>query len=545
MPETDIVLVHPPSVFDFRKRPAAFGPVSDVVPSTPVFEMYPLGFLTMANYLARRGFRARIANVALRMLGNRRFDPVRYLARMRPRAFGVDLHWLVHAQGALEVAKLLKRLHPNIPVVFGGLSATYFRDELARHPFADYVLSGDTVERPLARLLAAIRAGEGFEDVPNLVWKRGGEPVSNGITDVPESLDHCPLDYGEVIRSSLRHVDPLGHLPYRAWPSEGSTALLPFRGCTSDCAICGGSRSAYARFFGRRRIGVRSPDRLAKDCAEIASLMRGPIVILGDLRMPGEEYASRFFDAAARKPVRNSVMLELHRPAPRDFLERARRAFPRLNVQLSPESDDECVRCSFGRAYDNAPMGEFLRDAAELCDRVDLFYMIGLPGQTRAAVEATVDRCEEVIEERSRGGNVHPHMAPLAPFLDPGSRAFEDPAAHGYRLFRRTLADHAKALLTPRWQDGLNYETEWLSRDDIASATYDSALRLARAKARHGLIPARALSRLERSIAAAVDGRPAPVPGVDGETVAKSELRWPKGLLPVRPLAALRAALGS
>ena len=238
-------------------------------------------------------------------------------------------------------------------------------------------------------------------------------------------------------------------------------------------------------------------------------------------------------------------MLEFFSPPDRDFLERARRAFPRLNVQLSPESDDVCVRKSFGRRYDNTPMGEFLQDASELCDRVDLFYMIGLPRQTRAAVDSTVDRCEELIEERSRGGNIHPHIAPLAPFLDPGSRAFEDPAAHGYRLFRRTLADHAEALLTPRWQDALNYETEWLSREEIGTATYDSTLRLSRAKARHGLIPARSLRRIERSIVAAIEGRPPSVPGVDGETVAKAELRWPKGLLPVRPLAALRALLGS
>jgi B12-binding domain/radical SAM domain protein len=545
MPETDIVLVHAPTVYDFRKRPAAFGPVSDVVPSTSVFEMYPLGFLTMANYLARKGYRARLANVALRMLRSRRFDPERYLSRMHPRMFGIDLHWAVHAHGALEVAKILKRLHPDTPIVFGGLSSTYFHDELIRLPFVDFVLCGDSVERPLARLVAAVRAGAGFEDVPNLVWKRAGEPVANGITDVPLDLDHCPLDYGEVIRSAIRHMDPVGHLPYSAWPAEGTTALIPFRGCVHDCAICGGGRSAYERFFGRKRIGVRSPERLAEDCGRIASLLRGPIVIIGDPRMPGADYAARFLDAVEPRRITNSVMLEFFSPPDRDFLERARRAFPRLNVQISPESDDVSVRKCFGRGYDNTPMGEFLESASELCDRVDLFYMIGLPEQTRAAVDETVARCEELIEERSRGGNVHPHIAPLAPFLDPGSRVFEDPEAHGYRVFRRTLADHAEALLTPRWQDALTYETKWLSREDIASATYDSTLRLTRAKARHGLIPAEALSMIERNIAAAVEGKSPPVPGLDGETVAKAELRWPKGLVPVRPLAALKALLGS
>jgi hypothetical protein len=37
----DLVLLHAPSVYDFRKNSLLAGPISDVVPSSPVFEMYP------------------------------------------------------------------------------------------------------------------------------------------------------------------------------------------------------------------------------------------------------------------------------------------------------------------------------------------------------------------------------------------------------------------------------------------------------------------------------------------------------------------------
>ena len=47
----DLVFLHAPSVYDFRKHSILYGPVSDLVPSTPVFEMYPIGFTTMAEYL--------------------------------------------------------------------------------------------------------------------------------------------------------------------------------------------------------------------------------------------------------------------------------------------------------------------------------------------------------------------------------------------------------------------------------------------------------------------------------------------------------------
>src|SRR6188508_1628783 len=97
------------------------GPLSDVIPSSPVFEMYPLGFLTLAAHLRRNGYRVRIVNLALLMMRSRRFRPERLLAKLRPRLFGIDLHWLPHAHGGHAVAALLKRLHPEIPIVFGGI----------------------------------------------------------------------------------------------------------------------------------------------------------------------------------------------------------------------------------------------------------------------------------------------------------------------------------------------------------------------------------------------------------------------------------------
>jgi hypothetical protein len=150
MPRTDLVLLHAPSVYDFRKESILYGPVSDLVPSTTVFEMYPIGLTTIAEYLERHGFKVRIINLALRMLRNPRFDVEKFVRRLNPRAFGIDLHWLPHAHGALEVARIVKEAHPNTPLMFGGFSATYFHEELIARPEVDYVVRGDSTEEPVS-----------------------------------------------------------------------------------------------------------------------------------------------------------------------------------------------------------------------------------------------------------------------------------------------------------------------------------------------------------------------------------------------------------
>ncbi|MCX6000248.1 MAG: TIGR04190 family B12-binding domain/radical SAM domain protein, partial [Chloroflexi bacterium] len=99
MSRAELVLLHAPSNYDFRTRSILYGPISDVIPSTPVFEMYPIGFISIAAYLERNGVPARIVNIANRMLNEPRFDVERFLAKISPLAFGIDLHWLPHAQG--------------------------------------------------------------------------------------------------------------------------------------------------------------------------------------------------------------------------------------------------------------------------------------------------------------------------------------------------------------------------------------------------------------------------------------------------------------
>ena len=170
----DLIFLHAPSVYDFRQHSILYGPVSDLVPSTPVFEMYPIGFTTMAEYLERHGLRVRILNLAVRMLNDETFDPEPLLAALNPTAFGIDLHWLPHAHGALAIAEIVKRHHPDTPVIFGGFSSTYYHEELIRYPFVDFVVRGDSAEEPLRQLmshLTGMRNAPALGDIPNLTWR--------------------------------------------------------------------------------------------------------------------------------------------------------------------------------------------------------------------------------------------------------------------------------------------------------------------------------------------------------------------------------------
>jgi B12-binding domain/radical SAM domain protein len=495
MSKPDLILLHAPAIYDFRKHPTLLGPISDVIPSTPVFEMYPMGYLTMTNYLRDNGLKVRTVNLAYRMLRDPNFDPEKCIQSLGTRAFGIDLHWLVHTQGSLEIARLVKKHHPHMPIIFGGFSASYYHRELIEYSHVDYVVRGDSAEEPLRQLVEAIKKGQKPERVPNLTWKdKGGEVFVNPLSHVPEDLDMLSYDYKGMARSVFRHLDLAGHMPFKDWLRYPITAVTLWRGCLNDCISCGGSRTGYRTVCGRDRPAYRKPEDLAQDIQLISSYSKAPIFVNGD-------YVDRFFTAMARKKVENHVVIELFNPLTDNYIRRLSQAFPNCNLQISPESHDPEVSKTFGRAINNKGLENVLDEAlSNGVKRVDIFFTVGLPKQTPQSVAETAQYCGELLKTFGKDHRIHPYIAPLALSVDPGSRAFEEPEKHGYRFFCRTLEEHRRAFLQPTWKHMLNYETAWMSRDEIVQATYEAALHLNRLRVEHRLLEAKRGKEIEAQI---------------------------------------------
>jgi len=543
MTKADLLLLHPPSVHDFRRESAMWGPVSDVIPASPVFEMYPIGFLTIAEYLGRHGFRVRILNAALRMLRSAKFDVCRALASIDAPVVGIDLHWLVHAQGAIELARLVKEANPRSRVVLGGLSSSYFHEVLMRdHPQVDFILRGDSTEVPFLQLMNILERDGPPDRVENLSWRDKTRTRHNALTHVPENLDHIALDYGAMVRSALRYRDIDGHLPYAGWMKRPLLMALPFRGCIHSCLACGGSGRCYRHIVGRKALALRSPARVAQDIASAHELVRAPVFLVHDPRMAGDDYAGRLLAELRASGTDAEVVFEYFTPPPADYISRLASATGRFDVQISPESHDEHVRRAQGRPYSTAALEKCL--AATLgagCGKLDVFFMIGLSGQDRRSVRDTVKYCGGLMG-RFPGGigkGLSTFISPLAPFIDPGSAAFEEPEKHGYRRLLSTFEEHRRALLAPSWKGALNYETECMDRGDIVDATYEAGAALNRLKLEHGRVDGRTARLVDRQnslaseiIARLEDGRRGDGPislaaGDAGQICWKGELYWP------------------
>ncbi|CAM3646311.1 TIGR04190 family B12-binding domain/radical SAM domain protein [Mesobacillus zeae] len=489
----DLVFLHAPSVYDFRKNALLAGPISDVVPSSPVFEMYPIGLTSIAEYLERSGLRVKIINIANRMLMDENFDVEKKLKKIKTKAFGIDLHWLPHAHGSIELAKIVKKLHPDTPMVFGGLSATYYHKELIEYPFIDYVLRGDTTEKLMLLLMNNIKSGMHHPSgIPNLTWKdENGKPNYNPLTHVPDSLDEFDIPgYRYTIKSVFKYKNFLDPLPYNGWLQYPNTAILTAKGCTQGCLICGGSRKSYEENCNRKKLATRSPKKLVEDIQFIQRFSRAPIFILHDIRQAGKAYVDEFFDRLSKINLKNELVFELFQYANEEYFEKIEKAVPKYSIELTLETHDEKIRRFNGKFNcTNEKVINTLQFALKhKCSKIDIFFMVGIPHQDYQSALKNVDFCEQIHLACGEDRRLSYFVAPLAPFLDPASPAFENPEKFGYKKFCNTLEEHREAITQPSWKYMLSFETDYMTRDEIVRSTYESAVKLNSFKLKYKLI---------------------------------------------------------
>ena len=141
-----------------------------------------------------------------------------------------------------------------------------------------------------------------------------------------------------------------------------------------------------------------------------------------------------------------------------------------------------------GKPYTNAQMEATIKNSlSKGVEKLDVYYMVGLSGQTPQSVLDSVDYMRHLYKEMENNDKIYTFITPMAPFLDPGSMIYENPRKYGYTRLYKNLREHKEALYQPSWKLYLSYETDWMTRDEIAETTYEAMIRLNQLKVDVGI----------------------------------------------------------
>lgn len=534
MLKTEVTFVHPPSIYNFKSRNLRPGPISDVVPSTPVFEMYPIGLISMLNYLTTRGYNARISNLAVLMLASDRFDPENYIKNLEADIFGVDLHWLPHVHGAVNVVREIKRLHPDSKIVLGGYSASYFGEEIMRsYPEVDYILKGDLQERSILKLVEYNQGKGNIEDIENLIFRSDGAIKENRVSNNLDRINDVFLNYELLFKNALKYHDIKGHLPYLSWIYNPMAMTLIQHGCTMNCAFCGGSYFSYKKNYFPYSPVMRDVNRVVDEVELVHQKLGAPIFIAGDINLAGEKYYSKFFQEIKDRGIDIPLLTEYFVPPDLSYYQKLNKAFNEYTSEISPETSVERIRLRTGKAYTNSDLEKSIRYAGENgCRKYDVYFSIGLPEQEPEDVFADVRYSEKLFKEfNNENMKISAFISPLTPFLDPGSLIYEFPESYGYRIRANSIQDYYDLLdFGTGWEDFLNYETDRMNRKTIEETTYIAAKMMADIRLEVGRINEVEHSTIIESIQEYMDGKPVMAKGQTDQhlTYMSKEIEWSK-----------------
>ncbi|MEM2910090.1 MAG: radical SAM protein [Nitrososphaerota archaeon] len=479
MTHYDVLFIHPPAIYDFRKIVHFPGPASQVsIHTTHQYIQVPIGILSVAEFLDRHGYKVLIDNLGERMLADPYFDVKEYIKRNVADVYAIELHWYLHTQGAIEVAKICKELHPESLVIIGGLTASVFHEELIKHfDFIDAVIRGES-EKPLLEFMNMYENRGHISETPNVTYREDGR-----ITVAPIMNPSANLDEFEFTRLDL--LEPKGSVFTPG--TSPHISMFVCRGCTYNCVTCGGSAYSYKTYFGMERPSFRSPNKLVEDLQRLTAQGVKCIGILQDPRMGGRKYWTQLLSALRKEKFDvERLTMDLFYPADEEYVKELSRIGVTMALNISPESGSYEVRKKHGRNYTN----EALLATVKKCHRyhmpITVYFLLPLAPDTKESVKETwrlwgalceLDRealdkglLKDVEERVPVGGPIMGHMV----FLDPGSLGYDYPEKYGYRVLFKNIKDCIQSLSMPHWVQRINYETDSLDRDAITGFIYES-----------------------------------------------------------------------
>ncbi len=400
------------------------GPVLFIVPpawgaSGPLF---PRGAVSVASFLRDRGIPAEVLPLADVVDSHDNAETAgraieaaiaRALTAFRPRAVGVSVTFsYLYPQGR-QVAEVVSRLAPELPIVIGGPHVTYLdRETLEEAPEFDVVVRGEG-EWTALELFTALSNGTDLSKVQGITWRaEDGTIHRNKGRKLGDVRELPPVDFGLLPSTFAHRMD---------------VSALTSRGCAFRCKFCHEFRywGGVVRDFPVSRI-IGEMDRLARYSNHLQGIDDSMLDMTTPLFM-------ELVDALGRSPhvTPNFGLLTRLDTVTREGAEAMKAAGLRW-VSMGAESGSQVVLDAMNKGLDVGQSARSLRIVREAGLEAATFFIVGHPGDNEVESAVTLD----YVDRLWRDGLVSwIDVSTFSPY--PGTPFYSMAPRYGVRILTR------------------------------------------------------------------------------------------------------------
>ncbi|MCA9776571.1 MAG: cobalamin-dependent protein [Candidatus Eremiobacteraeota bacterium] len=381
--------------------------------------------LTLASFLTRNGRPARTYSASG---PDWKYKVAGWIKEHDPDFVAISCKWWDTLYGALQLAKFVKSVNPEIKCVMGGQTATSFASDIVAKTDFDAVIKGDG-EQPL---LDYVR----------------GEPKSNLITadgvDLPVAYvqsNSNPEDL-RLLDDLTEIADPLllktvGHAAPYIWTGKG---------CRCACLFCGGSALGQKKLFGRKGYLYRPIDHVLHDIETLAPWSDNTVMFDFDpIADPAKaDYYKELFEQMPDKKY-HLFFYSWSLPS-LEFVESLDDKFASTFLSLDAQCYSERLRkvlADKNQLKPFRPNQDFEATVARIAQSPNmesgLYGIIGLAGEQQQDVQAAFDWTGKMVQEY---GHVLSEVSVTPLSTEPGALLDRNPEKYGMVVCRKTFEDY-------------------------------------------------------------------------------------------------------
>lgn len=423
------------------------------------------GMLYVATYLEKYGYKTEVFNAALYHMLKGNIEDI--LQTYSPKVVGIELNWVHYSRGAIQTAKIIKKLLPDAHVVIGGTHSSVFAEHIIEvySRYVDSIIVGEA-EKPFLDLVEKVDSGQELKDISGLVKKEKGKPLSFPVLESKmfQDVDEIPVYSPQLIKPMTRaRVAAIN-------TCRGMTCV----DCPDPCSYC--FKKHYYKRIKRKNFLLHSTNWVIDQIKRLVEYGTTQIV-LGDGPPFGNGFLKKFYINLSKGLVKEKLNQKLELlvidGTPGAFNHEVVKALSELGIceidyWLATGSRE--IASKIESRITPEMMVDSVKTMAKYGILPRLWVTVGHPYETRANVDETLT----LIRHLYKVGGMPLWISPtlLTPFTD----VFNHPEKFGVKLRHKTFEDFMVFSDIKRREDALypelvTFETESFSTVDILSET--------------------------------------------------------------------------
>ncbi|MCX7914225.1 MAG: radical SAM protein [Thermodesulfovibrionales bacterium] len=327
----------------------------------------PIGMYYLGAILRENNYNVEILNWY--NLSDRKEEIIETLIEKRPDVIGFSI---VNANrwGAIDIAKIAKRILPHVKILCGGVGATFLWEHLLKYfKEIDYIVLREG-EYTLLRLLQYIEGEkiDSLHSIKGIAFCKDGKIIRTDPTELIDNIDSLPI--------------PSKHFTYQH--------VISSRGCLYNCSFCGSPQ------FWARRVRFHSVRYFVEQLQQLYERGISFFYVSDDTFTINSKRVIEI----CKKIIDNGLKINWYAISRVNFIDEEMLYWMRkagcIQISYGVESGSEKIRQKLNKSISTKD----IKRAFELTKRYGIlpraYFIYGAPGEDDQTIKETLDLMREI-----------------------------------------------------------------------------------------------------------------------------------------------------